>query len=275
MKKRILTLLAVCVLLSAAVVGAQASGAYVVDNGELLTADEEAKLCDLLAQVGNVHGIDIVVLTTDSLDGKSAMTYADDFYDYNGYGDDGVLLLVSMSEREWWVSTAGKCIPAIDSYSIERSILTDLSVGHYYDAFTAFAECCDRLMMAAGSDSFPEKDDYNSDYDPGDDYDYDYTEEKPSLIQGLGICLVIGIVAGGIVVLIMMSQLKSVRSQPGASSYVKPGSLRLSVSRDLFLYQNTTRRPKPKDNGSSGGRSSGGVHRSSSGRSHGGGGGRF
>jgi len=271
MKKRILTLLTVCILLSAAVFGVRAAGPFVVDHGDLLTADEEAKLSQVLAEAANTHSIDIVVLTVDSLDGKSAMAYADDYYDYNGYGDDGVLLLVSMSEREWWVSTSGKCIGAIDSYTVERSILTDLSVGYYYDAFTAYAECCDQRMTAAENAGYAEPNDYYVDFE----YDYGDYSEEPSLLQGIGICLVIGIVAGGIVVLIMMSQLKSVRSQSGASSYVKPGSLQLSVSRDMFLYQNTTRRPKPKDNGSSGGRSSGGVHRSSSGRSHGGGGGRF
>lgn len=254
MHKRILTFLALCILLSGAVIGVKAAGTYVVDNADLLTDDEEAKLSQVLTQVADTHDIDIVVLTVDSLNGKSAMAYADDYYDYNGYGEDGVLLLVNMGQREWWVSTAGKCIPAIDSYSVERSILTALSMGYYYDAFTAYADCCDRLMSGSGSD----------------DYYDDYEDTSPSLFQGLLICLVIGAAVGGIVVLIMKSQLKSVRSQPGASSYVKPGSLQLSVCRDLYLYQNTTRRPKPKNNGSGGS-----VHRSSSGRSHGGGGGRF
>ena len=41
--------------------------------------------------------------------GKTAEAYADDYYDYNGYGygenDDGLLLLVSMGEREWAITT--------------------------------------------------------------------------------------------------------------------------------------------------------------------------
>ena len=60
---------------------------------------------------------DVAVVTADTLDGKTPMAYADDFYDYNGYGfgesKDGVLLLVSMEDRDWWITTTGYGITAI------------------------------------------------------------------------------------------------------------------------------------------------------------------
>ena len=51
--------------------------------------------------------MDLVVVTANTLGGKSPMEYADDYYDYNGYTDDGALLLVSMEDRDWWISTKG------------------------------------------------------------------------------------------------------------------------------------------------------------------------
>jgi len=69
----------------------------------------------------------------------------------------------------------------------------------------------------------------------------------------------------GISVFVMASQLKSVRPQTAARNYMKPNSLNLTVSRDLFLYRTVTRTPRPKSNSSSGGRgSSGGGSRSGS-----------
>lgn len=62
------------------------------------------------------------------------------------------------------------------------------------------------------------------------------------------ICIIIGVVIGLITVLVMKSQLKSVYKQDSAHAYVTADSLNLSVSTDRFLYENTTRTPKPKDN---------------------------
>ena len=67
--------------------------------------------------------------------------------------------------------------------------------------------------------------------------------------------------------------LEDVRKQAAATTYVRDGSMRLTDSRDLFLYTNVTRTAIPKNNSSGGGGSS--THTSSGGVSHGGGGGKF
>ena len=70
----------------------------------------------------------------------------------------------------------------------------------------------------------------------------------------------------------MNAQLKTVRLQPTANRYVKNGSLKLTESRDMYLYHVVTRTPKPKEESRSTGSS---THESSSGSSYGGGGGKF
>ena len=67
-------------------------------------------------------------------------------------------------------------------------------------------------------------------------------------MQLLLISIVIGIAIGFLVVSVMKSQLKSVRRQSGAANYFTAGSLNLTCSTDHFLYQNTTRTPRPKSN---------------------------
>lgn len=64
--------------------------AYVVDDAGLLTDSEENSLNETLKEISNRQNCQVVVVTTNSLDGKSAEAYADDYYDYNGYGKDGI-----------------------------------------------------------------------------------------------------------------------------------------------------------------------------------------
>jgi uncharacterized protein len=62
------------------------------------------------------------------------------------------------------------------------------------------------------------------------------------------ICVIIGVLIGLITVLAMRSQLKSVHKRNDAHDYLGTGSMNLRLSTDRFLYENTTRTPKPKSN---------------------------
>ena len=80
-----------------------------VDRADLLSELEEEELEARLDEISERQQADVVVVTVNSLDGKSAQDYADDFYDYNGYGigtdKSGILLLVSMEARDWHITT--------------------------------------------------------------------------------------------------------------------------------------------------------------------------
>ncbi len=62
------------------------------------------------------------------------------------------------------------------------------------------------------------------------------------------VCLLISVVLAFIVTGVMKGQLKTVRSQSDAGSYIRPGSMMVTASEDIFLYRNVTRTPRPKDN---------------------------
>ena len=88
------------------------------------------------------------------------------------------------------------------------------------------------------------------------------------MIQSPFTIIIASIIVGG-----MKRKLKTVQPQNSANSYLKEGSLDLTESSDLFLYNTVTRTEIPKDDDSSSGESS--THTSSSGSTHGGGGGSF
>ena len=266
-KKRILTVLFALLLCMVVVIPTFATGDLprLVDNADLLTDSEESTLLSKLNEISERQQTDVVVVTADTLDGKTPMDYADDFYDYNGYGfgadKDGVLLLVSLEDRDWWMSTTGYGITAITDAGIEyisEKFLSDLSDGDYADAFTTYAELCDDFFTQARS---------------GQPYDTGHMPKQPfNIARNLLIALIVGFVIALIATGVMKGKLKTVRFQSAASNYVKANSMNVTESRDMFLYTHVDRRAKPKDTDSSSGS---GTHTSSSGSTHGGGGGKF
>ena len=247
-----------------------------VDEAGLLTGSEGSDLLDQLNEISERQQVDVVVVTVDSLEGASATEYADDFYDLNGYGfgdeGDGILLLISMEERDWAISTSGFGITAFTDAGLEYlsdMIIGDLGDGDYAWAFTTFAEMCDDYITQAKT---------------GEPYDADHLPKDPfALVFFLVVALAVGFVIALIATGIMRMKLKSVYSQTEADSYVKKGSLKLITKTDLYLYKDVKRRERPKEekedhsdnmrsSGSSGGST---THKSSSGKKHGGASGKF
>ena len=263
MKKQFgILLLSVLMIIAMTVSAASASMPRLVDDADLLADYEEAAILSMLDEVSERQEMDVVIVTADTLNGKSPMAYADDFFDYNGYGMgysyDGVLLLVSMEDRDVYISTSGYGITAFTDAGIDwlqDAIIYDLSSGDYADAFEIFVLECDYYISQAKQGQ------------PIDIADY---EEAPDHGFRLLVAAVIGLIAALIVTGSMKGQLKTI-AQQSAGAYVKNGSFQLTDSRELFLYRNVTRTVRQTE--SSGGGSS--THRSSSGRSHGGGGRKF
>lgn len=289
MKRKFILLLSIVFLLCLTQ-PALAAEPKIVDQADILTDSEEALLEGKAQSLVGQFDMDVVILTVDSLEGQYSSDYADDYFDYNGYGIgpdySGVLLLLSMDEREWAISTCGDAIYALTDYGIQQlfsSIAGYLSDDRYYDAFDVYLDELPYYFKAFQSGS--PIDGYRDPYEgpgsyepvPGDDIVY-YPEQELTVwnhINRFLTALLIGAIAGGIVLLILRSRMNTAKAQHGAQDYLTPGSYNLKRHQDIFLYSNVSRQRKAENN-SSGGRGGGSsVHRSSSGRSHGGGRGRF
>lgn len=283
MKKKLFALLLALVLSLSCAVPAFAANidrSRIVDGAELLTDDEVSVLSDLLDEISTRQQMDIVVMTSDDLQGYDTATEcADELYDYCGYGygddKDGIMLFISMDDRDWAISTCGRAIEVFGEYDcdyIADEIVPYLSDGDYAAAFELFAQLCDQFITNGSVDD-PYDDDYKDDDYYNDYRDFTIPSERLSPMWILG-SIVIGVLVAVFVVGIMRSKLKTVRFQAAASSYVKLGSMQITDSSDLYLYRTMSRTPRPKsnDNSSSGG---GGIHMSSSGTMHGGSSGKF
>lgn len=250
-------------------------GPRLADQEELLTTEEQEELLARLDEISERQQCDVVIVTVASIEGKTATEYADDYFDYQGYGygekSDGILLLVGMKERVWAISTYGSL--GISAFTdagldyIKEDVQFQLKLDNYAKAFRTFASLCDQFLTAAHK---------GKPYDVGN---LPIKHASPSIL--------IFLFPIGILIMAWKSRskkrsLKSVVKKTGAISYKVPNSLHLWVDEDRITGSHVAKRKRNEESrdrgGSSGsGGSSGGstTHTSSSGRTHGGTSGTF
>ena len=230
----------------------------IVDEAGYLMQSELDELSRELDKVREKYNFEVAIYTESDMTSGSAEASADDIYDYNGYGagenDDGIMLYICSDTREYHFTTHGKGLRYFNSNGLaylESKVLPYLEDDNYYKAFSVYIETTEELLQMA-TDGKP------------------YNEKQYSMKYLFGVIIVCLIAPLLIAFLMMRKKLKKMKTaveNDYAANYIKPGSMRIDTSRDLFLYSRITKTERPK--------SSSGTHTSSSGRTHGGRGGSF
>ena len=248
-------------------------GDRLVDQADLLSQEDEDALQQKLDAISEALQFDVVIVTAKHIGSRTPMEFADDYFDYNGFGYgetfDGVCLLISMAERDWWISTCGYGETALsDNYFMSFISPSDftyyLKNGNYSRSFNFFADVVNDFVTEAKTNQpFSSKHRY---------------QDWKNKVMGVCISLVLGLIVGAIVTSSIRSNYtSSIWEKTEAGAYMV-GSVRFDGQYDKFIgsYVNRTRRVRESsDSSSSSSHTSGGHHTSSSGRSHGGGGGKF
>ncbi|MCL1913478.1 MAG: TPM domain-containing protein [Eubacteriaceae bacterium] len=296
---RKIRILAIALLIFIAPLGSQAQAstvgdtpqAHVIDYAELLGGYQAEALEESIAKIIENYNFDVVIVTTNSIGGKSPQAYADDYFDNNGYGkgqngEDGVLLLVDMGGGNWHISTSGYGITVFTDYGIQLigGVVAPQIRANPYGAFSIFVGSVAQFLDEA-RDNRPI--DIYTGGDSNGSYYFDSTNGKyyfepapvPNRWRNVPIVFPAGFVISALMMFVKAKGMNTARSKAHASDYVRQGSFSLDTRRDLYLHSTTWSTPRPQQSTSSrtGGSSGGGssTHSSSSGRSHGGGGGKF
>lgn len=243
----------------------------IADFAGYLTDEQYNELSEKIEGVRGKYTFDVAVYTEVEMSGDDAQSTADDIFDYFGYGDgigaDGMILYIASSPRVYHFSTHGSGEEIFNDNGlayIEEQVLPYLKNDDYYTAIKVYAERAEELLeMAANGEPFNEP------------YGDTYGENTPNTEY---ICIVVvGALVLPLLLALFMTWLKQKKMKTAvkndyAANYMKPGSMRLDVSRDIFLYSTVvkTERPKPNQNGGGSG-----GHISSSGQHHGGRGGSY
>lgn len=205
-----------------------------VDNADILTSEEETELAAMLDEISEKQKFDVAIVTTTDLEGLEIQEYAENCYDAGGYGKNGIIMVRLAGENpEYTCVLRGKGNKIFDGEAqddIRLSIEYYLRTGEEFQAFKIFAEVCGEKVEAY----------------------------VPEFIIPLVVSIGLGILLAFLIPMKSLKrQLKSVRMQPEASSYVRPESMNLTHDRDIFLYRTVTKTEKPKNNSNNSSGSSG------------------
>ncbi len=221
----------------------------VIDNASLLSDSEEKQLESRINDMVEEYGVDFLIYTTNSLDGKDIADYARDTYNSQNCGvgsdKDGAILVISMENRKARISRYGWAVTALTEYCNEFNmdrITPYFSDGEYYYGCETFLEYCDIFIEAA------EK---GKPYDNNNPY---RTAEDWAIM--IGISVLIGVIVALVVCLIMKSMMKTAVPKPDANDYVRNNSFKLTRQRDIYVYSRTKRTKRSDSDSSSGGKSS-------------------
>lgn len=254
MTKRIFALLlALAMVMSVAVFSASAAASTLDDSADLLTPEEEAQLANKIGKLSEDLDCNILFLTVSDLSGANfsfngkAQDYGERYYETKyGVNTDGLIVFLTLKDedgdRQIFVEGTGKCEKRL-SNSESQDIRDNAISNHnpdrkgYYDFFNAIAD--------------------------------GLAEAVPPHLKwySLPLALLIGFAVAMIILMSMRSKLTSVKPESAAANYVRSNSMKVTDSRDTFLYNTVSRTAKPKDNG--------GSHTSSGGGSYSGGGSKF
>ncbi len=258
MKKGILFALTLCVLLSLAVpaLGAEAPDTqYVLDLYDLLPYDVLEELEQRAGEISTDYrcGVYIVILE-DYRDYGSGDVYDVTTQIYhnreNGFGEgpgrDGIVLLLSMDDRDWAMFVYGETAAyAFDAYAqeqLEDVFLDDFGDDDWYAGFSDYLDTCEEyLQLAQRGEPLRES-------------------SAPYILYAIGASLLIAF----IVCMVMKGMMHSVRRKADANAYAL-GGIHLTQSYDQYTHTTVTRR-KIETNNTSGG-SRGHVGGGGSGRS--------
>lgn len=274
MKKRILiflmaALMLSCLLLPAA--GEEVQTNYVTDNAGLLTSSQWKYLENRAAEISETYRIGVyIVVLPDYLNYDGARdfeSFAMDYYDDHNLGwgevNAGIMLLLSMEERDYDLdvnSTRAKSIFTDSARDdLEDAFLPDFRRDDFYSGFSNYLTKCEKIMLRknqelsigiiGGADG------------PTSVMVYSRVDSSTLLVAAI-----VGAVVALLVGLLLCSPMKSAKQKRDADQYVTRAGLNLRRRSDMFLHRTVSRRPRQSE--SSNHHPTGGAHHSSGGSHH-------
>ena len=270
--------------------GAVSGQPRVFDQAGLFSETEIIQLEEKIAQCRKSTKMDVVIVSAYADGERSAEEYADDYYDYGGFGvgkkASGVLLLYYMDGPgqpggECYISTAGTMINMLTDERIESildDVYGDLGNRDFAGATEHFLEDV-KAYVKEGVESGQ----YTYDRDTGEIVRY----HSIRLYEAAIAMVIAGILAGSVCLDIKKRYAMKQSSREISNSlqaYRADCAFCFSVAGDKMVNKYVRSVPIPRNTSSgSGGRGHSGsssagrstIHTSSSGSSHGGGGRRF
>ncbi|MBR1455675.1 MAG: TPM domain-containing protein [Oscillospiraceae bacterium] len=271
MKRKLLCCLLLALLLCACFAapafadGENAGLGYITDATGSLTSEEVQTLTQTAAAISQKHecGVYVVLLEDYTEYNRRGIEYcAEELYRYFDLGwgadRDGVMLIMSMKQREYDIAAYGDFGNyAFTDYGkdyLSRSFLDDFRRDDWYGGFRDYLDTAESMLDSARE---------------GEPVDLVVQEREPVRVDPITRVLIAILPSSVVAVLFCGAEkrkMKTAVSKRTAEDYVVPGSARLYIREDRFLNRTRTVEVIRQEHRSSGG--GGGTTVNSGGFSH-------
>ena len=221
------------------------------DQAGLFSQEEEQELTDRIVELTTDWNMDFVVVTTEDAEGKTSEEYADDYYDYNGYAEDGALYLIDLDNGSVWISTAGKMIRYLTDARIDAVIdagYDNLKAKNYAEGILEMLNETERYLEDGKISRY----------------------RSITVYEAIGAAVIALLCGGGFAAAVLGSY--RLKRKTYRYPYESRAKVHFTRRDDQFRHRSITQRRIPREPPSGGGGGQSSVHTSGSGTSHGGGG---
>ena len=222
--------------------------AAVFDNSRTLSKNEVQSLNTKIKTVEQKHGVKIGVEFLKTIGNASMASAAQELLrsHYGGGQNGGIIFLVVMDSRSWYVATDSKLNNFVNANDVGNYLLPSLRDGDYFGACNSYIDAVDKSLT--------------------------YYEQNGAVYDSsAGFNPMAAMAAALLAILFGMSvrswligSMSNVHHETKATDYLKRETVKFSKKKDTYLFTNVERRPKPSGGGmssrggSGGGGSSGG-----------------
>lgn len=249
MKKRLFI-----VFIFAAVFSSLFGQNYVFDAAGILTDGEQSILEEKAGELSRKFDVGVYICIEDDFGGYDVESYSESLFTWLDFGlgqdNDGIMLYLSMAERDYDVCVHGQTGNDVFTVSargkLEKSFLDDFRNNEWFKGFSDYLTTAEKQLV-----KYQKKIDSNGFY-------FDST----LFFESIGIGLAAGLLIALAACLIMKGSMKSVKLAKSASEYVERDKIAFPVREDRFTHFTETRRTIQSNNSSGGGRSGGFSHSS-------------
>ena len=232
-----------CLVLCVSAAAAEQTGAqlsYVTDAAGLLSENENMLLEKMAESVSQKYGVGVYIVTVEDYrdfhsEGVYKATYTI-YHDYTmgeGPNRDGIMLLLSMDDRDWAMFCYGsRCEYAFNSYGqekLEKVFLDNFGENDWYGGVEDYVKECSAYLEKASAGK----------------------PVRASLFIPILIVIGLSMLAAAAVVAVIWKKMESVSEKATANAYVSAG-LRLTEQTDHFTHKTTSSRKIERSSSSDG-----------------------
>ena len=241
---------------------------YVFDTAELMSEKEQSKLENMAQKLREKYDFGVYLVTVDDFrdySDEDVFHAALNIYNGNGFGvgaeKDGLLLLLSMKERDFNLMTNGKtgnyAFNDAGREAMTEFFLDDFGEDQWYDGFAEYINWADDYLEKA-SEGRP----YTAENGPWDPFARNF-----SIIVLLLLIICVPLIPAYLCRYCLVKKMESVAKKTSAGAYIAR-NLYLTKKEDNYIRTSTSRRYNPRTE-ESGDDNGGGVSHSHSGSASG------